>query len=83
VLPAVGLLLAAALGADPLQVLLHTPLGLVCLVAGVGLDALGGLWTHPAGRLGPAVDVALLSGLLAGSVLLCCSTGRPAGGCSF
>ena len=45
VLPVVGLLLAAALGADPLQVLLHTPLGLLCLVAGVGLDALGVLWT--------------------------------------
>ena len=46
VLPVVGLLLAAALGADPLQVLLHTPLGLVCVVAGVGLDALGVLWTQ-------------------------------------
>ncbi len=44
-LPLVGLLLAAALGADPLQVLLHTPLGLVCLVVGLGLDLLGLLWT--------------------------------------
>ncbi len=44
-LPVVGLLLAAALGADPLSVLLHTSLGLVCLVTGVGLDALGVLWT--------------------------------------
>lgn len=44
-LPLVGLLLAAALGADPLQVLLHTPLGLVCLVVGLGLDLLGVLWT--------------------------------------
>lgn len=44
-LPLVGLLLAAALGADPLRVLLHTPLGLVCLVAGLGLDLLGVLWT--------------------------------------
>jgi tight adherence protein B len=48
VLPVVGLLLAWALGADPLSVLLHTPLGLVCLVGGVGLDALGVIWT---GRL--------------------------------
>ena len=48
VLPVVGLLLAAALGADPLRVLLHTPLGLVCLTAGLGLDVLGVLWT---GRL--------------------------------
>jgi tight adherence protein B len=46
VLPVLGLLLAAALGADPLFVLLHTPLGLVCLVTGVGLDALGVLWTN-------------------------------------
>jgi hypothetical protein len=76
VLPAVGLLLAAALGADPLQVLLHTPLGLVCLVAGVGLDALGVVWTT---RLvaRAAVDVALLSGLLPGRSCCCCS---PAGG---
>jgi tight adherence protein B len=46
VLPVVGLVLAGALGADPLHVLLHTPLGLVCLVAGIGLDALGVLWTQ-------------------------------------
>ena len=46
VLPVVGLVLAAALGADPLHVLLHTPLGLVCLVAGIGLDGLGVLWTQ-------------------------------------
>jgi tight adherence protein B len=43
-LPLGGLLLAAALGADPLHVLLHTPLGLVCLVVGVALDAAGVLW---------------------------------------
>lgn len=52
-LPLVGLLLAAALGADPLQVLLHTPLGLVCLVVGLGLDLLGVLWTsHLSARAG-------------------------------
>jgi tight adherence protein B len=48
VLPVGGLALASALGADPLHVLLHTPVGMVCLVAGVGLDGLGLLW---AGRL--------------------------------
>ncbi len=47
-LPLAGLLLAAGLGADPLHVLLETPVGLVCLVAGLGLDAVGLLWT---GRL--------------------------------
>lgn len=44
-LPLAGLALAAGLGADPLRVLLHTPVGLLCLVAGVGLDALGLRWT--------------------------------------
>lgn len=46
VLPAAGLLMAGALGADPLHVLLHTPLGLVCLGVGLGLDGLGLLWTN-------------------------------------
>lgn len=47
-LPLAGIALAAGLGARPLHVLLHTPLGLVCLVAGLGLDATGLWWT---GRL--------------------------------
>jgi len=45
VLPVAGLVLAAGLGADPLQVLLHTPLGQTCLVLGLALDTLGLLWT--------------------------------------
>lgn len=45
VLPGGGLLLAAGIGADPLHVLLETPVGLVCLVIGLGLDGLGLLWT--------------------------------------
>lgn len=48
VLPAAGLLLAAGLGADPLGVLLTTPVGQACLVGGVLLDATGLWWT---GRL--------------------------------
>jgi tight adherence protein B len=48
VLPVIGLLMAAGLGADPVHVLLATPLGLLCLVLGLGLDGLGVLWT---GRL--------------------------------
>jgi len=47
-LPAAGLLLASGLGADPVRVLLFTPVGLACLCAGLGLDALGLAWT---GRL--------------------------------
>jgi len=45
-LPVVGLLLAAALGAQPVQVLLYTPVGAFCLVVGVGLDLLGLAWTE-------------------------------------
>ena len=45
-LPLAGLLMAGALGADPLRVLLHTPLGVTCLVAGLALDLLGLAWTR-------------------------------------
>lgn len=44
-LPVGGIALAAALGADPLRVLLHTPAGVACLTAGLALDGLGLLWT--------------------------------------
>ncbi|MFF8511953.1 type II secretion system F family protein [Streptomyces sp. NPDC015492] len=43
VLPLAGIALGAALGADPLRVLLHTPAGLGCLVVGGALEA-AGLW---------------------------------------
>ncbi|MEU0008106.1 type II secretion system F family protein [Streptomyces sp. NPDC006314] len=42
-LPAFGLLLGAAMGADPLHVLLHTGAGLGCLVGGAAFEA-AGLW---------------------------------------
>jgi tight adherence protein B len=45
VLPAFGLLLGTGLGANPLHVLLHTPLGGGCLVVGVALELLGVWWT--------------------------------------
>ncbi|MGA5818544.1 type II secretion system F family protein [Kitasatospora sp. NPDC094028] len=45
VLPAAGLLLGAALGARPLDVLLHTPAGLACLAVGTALEGLGVFWT--------------------------------------
>lgn len=48
VLPVAGVVLATGLGADPLHVLLHTPVGIVCLLLGLALDGLGLLWT---GRL--------------------------------
>ncbi|MFC8520207.1 type II secretion system F family protein [Streptomyces sp. NPDC057257] len=43
-LPAVGLLLGAALGADPLHVLLHTGAGMGCLLVGGLLEGLGVWW---------------------------------------
>ena len=45
-LPVAGTALAAALGARPLHVLLHTPVGGVCLVLGVVLDLAGLAWTE-------------------------------------
>jgi tight adherence protein B len=43
-LPALGLALGTALGADPLQVLLHTGAGLGCLLIGGLLEGLGMWW---------------------------------------
>ncbi|WP_404830817.1 type II secretion system F family protein [Streptomyces albidocamelliae] len=43
-LPVLGLLLGAAMGADPLHVLLHTGAGLGCLVTGAVLEAAGTWW---------------------------------------
>jgi tight adherence protein B len=45
VLPLAGIALASGLGAHPLQVLLHTTIGLTCLAVGLALDALGVWWT--------------------------------------
>ncbi|MET8246698.1 type II secretion system F family protein [Streptomyces sp. NPDC005202] len=43
-LPALGLLLGTAMGADPLHVLLHTGAGLGCLVIGGVLEGVGLWW---------------------------------------
>ncbi|MFJ9680198.1 type II secretion system F family protein [Streptomyces sp. NPDC101194] len=53
-LPVLGLGLGAALGADPLRVLLHTPAGLVCLVVGGALEAAGLCWAGRIVRAGEA-----------------------------
>lgn len=45
VLPALGVALGAAMGARPLAVLLGDTRGQVALLTGVGLDAVGVLWT--------------------------------------
>ncbi len=49
-LPLGGIGMAAALGADPLATLLHTPVGNVCLLAGVLLDLAGLAWTRALAR---------------------------------
>lgn len=51
-LPLVGLLIGTGLGADPLRVLLHTPVGWGCLLAGGVLEALGLLWCRRIVRVG-------------------------------
>ncbi|MFD9301817.1 type II secretion system F family protein [Streptomyces sp. NPDC060048] len=51
-LPMVGLLIGTGLGADPLRVLLHTPAGWGCLLAGGALETLGLLWCRRIVRTG-------------------------------
>ncbi|MFD6275978.1 type II secretion system F family protein [Streptomyces sp. NPDC060209] len=53
-LPVLGLGLGAALGADPLRVLLHSPGGLVCLATGGLLEAAGLFWASRIVRAGEA-----------------------------
>jgi tight adherence protein B len=43
-LPAGGIALGYAIGADPLQILLHTPLGAVCALTALGLQIAGLAW---------------------------------------
>ncbi|WP_351229750.1 type II secretion system F family protein [Streptomyces sp. NPDC002133] len=51
-LPVVGLGLGWALGADPLRVLLHTPVGVGCLLVGGLLEAAGLCWAARIVRAG-------------------------------
>ncbi|MFJ7155147.1 type II secretion system F family protein [Streptomyces sp. NPDC101118] len=51
-LPVAGLLMGTALGAAPLRVLLHTGLGLGCLVTGLVLEGLGLCWAWRIVRAG-------------------------------
>ncbi|WP_406451625.1 type II secretion system F family protein [Streptomyces sp. NBC_00876] len=53
-LPVLGMGLGAALGADPLRVLLHSPAGLVCLALGGLLEATGLVWAARIVRAGEA-----------------------------
>nr|WP_241989933.1 MULTISPECIES: type II secretion system F family protein [unclassified Streptomyces] len=54
VLPVLGMGLGAALGARPLEVLLHSTAGLVCLVTGGLLEVCGLLWAARIVRAGEA-----------------------------
>ncbi|MFD4143689.1 type II secretion system F family protein [Streptomyces sp. NPDC058572] len=51
-LPVAGLAMGAALGADPLKVLFHTPAGIACLVIGGLLEAAGLCWAARIVRAG-------------------------------
>lgn len=51
-LPVLGLLLAASAGGHPLGFLLGRPAGRVCLLVGVGLDAVGLRWIERFARSG-------------------------------
>ncbi|HEX5494426.1 MAG TPA: type II secretion system F family protein [Mycobacteriales bacterium] len=51
-LPGFGLLLGTAMGANPVMVLVGTGPGRLALLTGVGLDALGALWTARLLRVG-------------------------------
>ncbi|MEV0715344.1 hypothetical protein [Asanoa sp. NPDC050611] len=45
-LPLGGLALGYAIGADPLAILLHTPLGAICAVCAIALQILGLVWSQ-------------------------------------
>lgn len=49
-LPLLGLLMSASMGIRPLDFLLGTAYGLVCLGLGIGLDAAGVIWTRRLAR---------------------------------
>ncbi|MGR8009199.1 type II secretion system F family protein [Streptomyces hypolithicus] len=51
-LPLAGLLIGSALGAAPLRVLLHTPAGIGCLLAGGLLETAGLMWARRIVRKG-------------------------------
>jgi tight adherence protein B len=54
-LPAGGLALGYVIGADPLQVLLHTPIGAVCALGAVALQMAGLAWSRRIMRAGGAL----------------------------
>jgi tight adherence protein B len=58
-LPAGGIALGYAIGADPLRVLLHTPLGAGCACGAIALQFAGLAW---AGRIGRFMPVTAGSG---------------------
>lgn len=52
-LPLAGIVLGYGLGADPLRVLLHTPIGGACAVAAVGLQLAGLAWARRLAQIDP------------------------------
>ena len=45
-LPLIGLLMGIAMGADPIGWLLGNPLGIACLICGLGFSCLGMFWSR-------------------------------------
>lgn len=54
VLPVAGIAVGYGMGADPLRVLLHTPVGAACATVGVLLQVAGIVWTSRLARAGAA-----------------------------
>jgi tight adherence protein B len=54
VLPVAGIAVGYGMGADPLHVLLHTPVGGACALAGVLLQVAGIVWTNRLARASAA-----------------------------
>ena len=54
VLPVAGIAVGYGMGADPLRVLLHTPVGAACAAVGVLLQAAGIVWTNRLARASTA-----------------------------
>ncbi|MFF5172755.1 hypothetical protein ACFY3U_08990 [Micromonospora sp. NPDC000089] len=55
-LPLGGIGLGYGIGADPLRVLLHTPVGAVSAITAMGLQIVGLLWAERLGRVPAGVD---------------------------
>lgn len=49
-LPVIGIVMSTGLGQHPVQFLVGSPYGIACLIAGIGIDVLGVVWTSRLAR---------------------------------